>query len=271
MNPNKFLVTIEKLEEIDLYKKARVTNFLFPLKGFCVGIPNTFALEEIKEGYLYINQILDSESYQKLKRILKNITEKIKGIVFEDFGVITLAKELNLSQKLILYQTHFATNAKSINENLKFVDSIVIGTDITKEEMEQILEYTKKPLVHLLYGFIPAMYSRRTLLTNFAKEFQLTPKSDVWLEETISKKRFRAVENELGTMIYNDKYLNAQNHQLDDNKIFLYFIHPLFLRTQEKMKIIDDLVRNQKRDEKWEDEGFLNTKTIYRLKGDINE
>ena len=74
MNPNKFLVTIEKLEEIDLYKKARVTNFLFPLKGFCVGIPNTFALEEIKEN----NYVLTPGRYVGTEEIEDD------GIPFEE-------------------------------------------------------------------------------------------------------------------------------------------------------------------------------------------
>lgn len=268
MNPNKFLVTIEHLEEIDLYKKARVTNFLFPLKDFCVGFINTFNIEEIEEGYLYINRILDHQAYQKLREILKSLPTKIKGLVFEDFGVITLAKELKLNLELILYQTHFATNYQSINENLEFVNSLVISTDITKEEIDEILIYTKKPLVYVFYSIIPAMYSRRTLITNFAKQFNLTPQKILGLEEKITKKKFRAIENEYGTILYQDKYLNAQNHQIDDEKIRFYFLNPLLLTLEEKEELIYDLIHKKLRNKSYEEEGFLNKKTIYRLKGE---
>ena len=133
MNPNKLLVVITDLKQLSILKKARITNFLFPLKDYCVGYPNTFRLEEIEEeGYLYLNRILDNTAYENLKDVLLTLPSNIKGLVFEDFGVIILAKELNLDLELILYQTHFATNHQSINENLEFVDSIVISTDITK-------------------------------------------------------------------------------------------------------------------------------------------
>lgn len=65
VDKNKFLVTITDLEQIEVCKKARITNFLFPLKDYCVGYPKTFQIEEIKEEcYLYLNRILDSEAYE---------------------------------------------------------------------------------------------------------------------------------------------------------------------------------------------------------------
>lgn len=271
MNPNKFLVTITDIKDIDIYKKARVTNFLFPLKDFCVGFPNTFSLEQIESGYIYINRILDTKAYQDLKRLLKKIKNNIKGIVFEDFGVITIAKELQLTQQLILYQTHFATNYESINENLNYVDSVVIGTDITKEEIDEILKHTKKPLVYVLYSLIPAMYSRRTLLSNFTEEFNIEPTNNLDLEEQISKKKFQAVENDFGTILYHDKYLNAICHSVDDDKILFYFINPLFKSKEEKISLIEDLTKRNQKESIDEDMGFLNTKTVYRLKGDTNE
>ncbi len=270
MNPNKFLVTITNKNDIEIYKKARVTNFLFPLKDFCVGFPSTFSLEEINDGYLYINRILDTRSYQKLKQLLKKISPSIKGIVFEDYGIITLAKELNLKQELILYQTHFATNHESINEMLKYVNSLVIGTDITVEEIKIILEKIEKPLVFLLYGLVPGMYSRRTLLKNFAKQFSTPKKEIVVLEEQVSKKKFIAVENEYGTVLYHEKYLNAQ-HRIEDKNIKYYLINPLFLSKEEQKKMINAILQNETYTNLNNDFGFLDTKTIYKLKEEENE
>lgn len=269
MNPNKFLVIITELNQIDLFKKARITNFLFPLKDFCVGFPITFSIADIKEnGFLYINRILDSNSYTRLKEILKHTPKNIKGLVFEDFGVITLAKELKLKLELILFQTHFATNSKSINENLKFVDSLVIGTDITKEEINIILEKTEKPLVYFLYGLIPVMYSRRTLLTNFEEEFETEKETVVELNEHVSKKGFLAVENEYGTVLYNDKYYHGL-YEWKDDSIKYYLINTLFLKNEELEEILKRYQNKEKELKKNEDEGFLNIKTIYKIKEDV--
>jgi collagenase-like PrtC family protease len=266
MNPNKLLVTITDLQQIATCKKARITNFLFPLKDYCVGYPKTFKLEEIKEeGYLYLNRILDSAAYESLKEILKLLPLNIKGLVFEDFGVITLAKELNLKIELILYQTHFATNHQSINENLAFVDSIVISTDITKKEIDSILESTNKPLVYVLYSLIPAMYSRRTLLSNFEKEFHTENKSIVKLEEKITKNNFIAVENEYGTLLYYDKYLNGLDH-FDDSKIKFYLVNPVLMQSDELDDLLKNLINGTKKMTEKENRGFLDRETIYRLK-----
>jgi len=266
MNPSKFLVTITDLSQIELLKKASVTNFLFPLKDFCAGIPKTFSLDEITEpGYLYLNRILDTKSYEKLREVLSQLPKNIKGLVFEDFGLITLAKELKLPQELILYQTHFATNSESIKENLAFVDSIVISTDITEKEIQEILKNTPKPLVLVLYGLIPAMYSRRTLLTNFEKEFKTPEKSIVTLKDPISKNGFIAIENEYGTILYHDKYsYNAGNY--DQEKIKWYWIHPLLQTNQEIFSLLKDFEENHHELTEKESYGFLHQQTIYRLK-----
>lgn len=266
MNPNKCLVTITNLEQIAICKKASITNFLFPLKDYCVGYPTTFEIEEIKEeGYLYLNRILDTESYENLRPLLKNLPSHIKGLVFEDFGVITLANELNLNLELILYQTHFATNHQSINENLAFVDSIVISADITKKEIDEILKHTKKPLVYVLYSLIPAMYSRRTLLSNFEKEFNLESKNTVKLEEKISKNAFIAIENAYGTVLYHDKYLNGID-TFDDAKIKFYFINPVLMSNEEIDELLNSIINGTRKMTEKESRGFLDQETIYRLK-----
>ncbi len=266
MDKNKFLVTITDLKQIEICKKARITNFLFPLKDYCVGYPSSFLLSEIKEpAYLYLNRILDNKTYEELRNILKNLPNNIKGLVFEDLGIITLVKELNLQIELILYQTHFATNYQSINENLSFVNSVVISTDITKKEIEKILSHTTKPLVYVLYSLIPAMYSRRTLLTNFETEFQTDKKNVVTLEEKTSINNFIAVESEHGTMLYHDKYLNGMD-SFDDSKIKFYLINPVLCSNDKVESILNDYCNGTKKLELDENRGFLDQETIYRLK-----
>lgn len=261
---------ITDINQIEVCKKKNITNFLFPLKNFCVGYPKTFSLEEIAEGYLFINRILDTEAYLALKDLLKELSSSIKGIVFEDFGMITLAKELHLKQKLILYQTHFLTNNKSINEHLAFVDSLVIGTDITKEETSEILTKTQKPLVLFTYGLVPAMYSRRTLLSNYEKEFNLSKKTIANIREQTTKKGFIVVENEYGTVLYHENYVVNQM-KIEEENILFHLINPLFLTEEELEDVLEDLLKGKARHGEKEDQGFLNTKTIYRLKGDENE
>ena len=76
------------------YKKVSEVNFLFPLKGFNVGKPWLFTIDELPiDSYIYINRLLDEEGVTKLDSILANNIDKIKGIFFEDLGVLELIKE----------------------------------------------------------------------------------------------------------------------------------------------------------------------------------
>ena len=116
---NNILITINDINSIDKLKKLGITKYVFPLKDFCVGIPNTFLIEEIPcEGYLYINRILDNDGIDGLKEILRNIDSKIKGIIFDDLGVLEVIKDMDLEK--ILYLSHFNTNSESINIYLDY-------------------------------------------------------------------------------------------------------------------------------------------------------
>lgn len=268
---NKILYTITDINLISKLKKVGIENFLFPLKDFCVGFNNTYSMDEIKDfSFILINRILDNESLDKLEVILKNNSNKIKGIVYDDFGVLYLIKKLHLNVITINYQNHFGTNYKSINEHLKNNDSVVVSTDITKEEVDLICQKSIKPVTLFLFGLVQAMYSRRLLLSNFYSEFNIPYKNDVEIFEKISNNNFIMVENEYGTVGYQKKYYNG--FELIDNENVLYFIvNPIFLDEKNQIKLIDN-IKNKKFDLNISyDTGFLHKETIYKLKGDSNE
>ena len=266
MITNKILYIVKNIDNISDLKKVGVENFLFPLKDFCVGFNNTFRLDEIKDNeFILINRILDNESLDKLEDILKNNKNKIKGIVYDDFGVLHIINKLKLDVLKINYQNHFATNYKSINENLKFNDTVVVSSDITKEEIDEICSKTDKEVCLFLFGYLQAMYSRRKLLTNFYNEFDLDNENNLEILENISNNKFIMVENEYGTVGYQKKCYNG--FELLDSKNVMYFIvNPLFLSDEDEITLISD-IKNKKLTLNIDtDTGFLHKSTIYKLK-----
>lgn len=266
MITNKLLYIVNNLELILKLKKVFVSNFLFPLKDFCVGFENTYNLEEIlDDSFILINRILDNESLDKLENILKNNTKKIKGIVYDDFGVLHIIKKLDLDVITINYQNHFATNFKSINENLKYNDSVVVSSDITKEEIDEICKNTTKPVCLFVFGLLQAMYSRRLLLSNFSNEFDLEEEKIKEIYESISNNKFIMVENDYGTVGYQKNYYNGL--ELLDNENVLYFIiNPLFLSDDDQIRLIFDIENRCLTINVPYDTGFLYKSTIYNLK-----
>lgn len=259
MKNNKILITINKIEDINKLKELCITKFVFPLKDFCVGIPNTFLVSSIKEdGYLFINRILDNDGIDKLRNILNNLPSNIKGIIFDDLGIYELIKNLDIEK--ILYLSHFNCNKESINIYLDLVDTVIPSTDITKEELEYIVKNSKKELCLFTFGYVGVMYSRRLLIDNYSKYHNIPYENKITIENTNHK--FLVYENEYGTYFYYHNIFDGRS--LFDLNAKYYFINSVFLSTNDIIKVIN----NEKIDNT--DEGFLFKETIYKLKGDEN-
>lgn len=261
---NKFLVNIRKIEEIEEYKKVGVTTFLFPLASFCVGYESEFSLKEIENNgeenkYLLINRVLDCAAVDSLYKILKCF-KNIKGIVFEDIAVYNIAKKLNLNVELIYFPNHFNTNVSTVNFFLNRVDSVFIANELTKEEIKYITEKASKKVVLQVFGHNQVMYSRRKLLTNFSQEFEIPLHNPNTLIERVSKIRFKAIENEYGTVLYSGKIFNGlELLNLSNAKYF--YINTTFISLEDIINTIKEV-----KTELNTDNGFLEKETIYKLK-----
>jgi len=223
---SKILLYVQDVNHINDYRKVGVSTFLFALEGYCVGY-KTYSLEEIvnvkvSNKYILLNRILDCKDIDNLKSILNNLGG-IKGIVFEDIGIYQLVKDMKIDKELILFQNHFGTNSNSVNYWLDLVDSMFISNEITEKEIANILSNAKKEVCVHLFGYNQVMYSRRLLLSNWCQEFNITFKNTNIIEDVGSHIRFRAYENEYGTVMYSENIFNGRR-LLKYNNIKYFFI-----------------------------------------------
>jgi collagenase-like PrtC family protease len=261
---SKILIYVDDINHIDDYRKAGVSAFLFALEGYSVGY-NTYTLEEIEKievsnKYVMINRVLDCESVDSLKKVLPKLTN-VKGIVYEDIAVLNLIKELNLEVETIFYQNHFGTNTHSVNFWLDRVDSMFISNEITKEEIKNIVDNTSKKVVLHLFGYNQVMYSRRKLLSNWSEFFEIDKKNTNVLTDRATKVKFRAMENEYGTVMYSDKIFNGKELLNIDN-VKYYYVNT----TLVDHDMVMDFLTNNEHSSDMEDNGFLDRETIYKLK-----
>lgn len=258
-NYNKILIVLNNLELISKLKELGITNFVYPLRGLTVGIPNTFLVSEINEqGYIYINRILDNEGIDYLKSIKNDILSNanILGIIFDDLGVLEIFKNSNLEK--ILYLTHFNNNKESIKAYLNYVDNVIISTDITYEEIKEITCSLEDKVSLFTFGLVSAMYSRRLLIDNYAKFYHIEKTNPLVIENTMHK--LKIYENEYGTVVYHNNYFDGR--RLFDLPCKYYFYLPVFLSNEEVLKVLNDEI-----DCISTDEGFLEKPTIFKLKG----
>lgn len=259
------ILLIDNLEYINIAKEVGINTFLFPFKGYSLGFDNYFTLEEIKEenSYLYINKNLDNFDIDSLKEIFANLSSNIKGVFFEDLGLIPVLENTNLEK--IIFAHHLTTNFSSINNLLEFVNSVVISTDITKKEMQEILDKTNKPLGIFSFGLIPIMYSRRTLLTNYQKFYNLENRNNEIITEKITNTPLKFVENEFGTIAYLNKFYN--NLSLKHNNISFNLINTYGLDKDNFIELLNSIKLSLTPQFKNINitEGFLNEKTYFKL------
>ena len=256
MKTSKVLININSLSDIDVYKKVGITNFLFAVKDLSIGY-TAYDIDDIPDdSYLLINRVLDTKGINMFKAIIPKLN-RFKGIIFEDLGVYILMKDKDI--ELIWNQAHFATNYNSINYYLdNGCISAVISNEITKEEIEEIIDKANKPLVLNVFGKNMVMYSRRSLVSNFNKYNKLDDINNVNIDEEKTNTHFYLKEDTYGTAVFNNNYFNYINKlDIDDNKILYYLVYNLDL---EPSKIIDII-----NGEEYGNDGFLFKKTTYKM------
>lgn len=249
----KKLVTVTDLSIIDDLRENENIELLYPLKSFCVGYDLEFTIDKI-DDFVLVNRILDDFDLDKLKNILCNAN--IKGIVFDDLGIIDIVSNLNIKKILLL--DHLATNVRSINYYLEYVDSIVVSNDLTEDEIKYILDNVNKKLVVNVFGLKTLMYSRRKLLSNYEKYHDLDKIGKY--NAKIDNKYFKIVENDFGTKFYAGKYYNGLKLLNLDNVLYFWY-DPIGLKKDEILNIIlNNDIKNIDTDTL-----FLDKKTYYKV------
>ena len=257
----KLLVSINNIEDINDYKKVGISTFVFALKDYSIGYEKAFSLEEINNieetKYVLINQVLDNNKMDSLKDILPKI--KVDGFIFEDIGLINVFKELNIKGKKILFMNHFNCNFESINVWLDYVDSVFVSNELTYDEIEEITKKCKKEVVLHVFGYNQIMYSKRKLLSNYYKYNNKSIKYKNTIKDKASTTCFNVIEDLNGTILLSCKVFDGRR-LLDLENVLYYYMNTSYVDKEDVIKFIN----NENVDNT--DSGFLDKKTIYKLK-----
>ena len=263
MKRDKILLNVNNLGDIEKYEELGISNFLFALKDYSIGY-TSFSFEEISkingDVYVLVNRILtdeDIDNFLKLK-----IPTNIRGFVIEDIGLYYELKDSKY--ELINFQNHLNNNYMTVNYWLKLFDSLVVSTDITAEEICDIVNTSTKPLVINVLGYPMIMYSRRNLVTNYCKYYGKDIKKNLSVLEEISGNTFKLVDSPYGTSVFNGKISDYRElvNLLDYDKVKFYLINSEFMSFEE----VRDAIGGKPLQNAYD--GFLHKKTIYRVGGE---
>lgn len=260
---DKVLLCVQKTDDLDKYRELGVSNFLFPLEGFSIGY-DAFSFKDIekyaKSAYVLINRILTDEDIDTLLSL--TIPKNVVGFVIEDTGLMYELKDKGY--ELISFQNHLNNNYETINYWLDYFDSVVLSTDITKDESLEILKNSTRPLVVPMFLVPIIMYSRRRLVSNYYEHegIEHAPNTKISISEM--EIEFNLVESEYGTAIFDKDAIDAREliSEVEEKQIKYYLVCTKFFDC--------DTIKNVLNGEYIDGvgSGFLHKKTVYRI-GDI--
>lgn len=276
------------IENKELLKNT--DGLILSLKDYSVQSSKTYTLEEIKsvtennsspEIFVNVNKNFFNNDIEELKKTLLELDKlNLTGIFFYDLAVLELKKELNLKTDLVWNQTYMVNNYKTCDYYYsKGVKYAALSKEITLEEILEIIEKSKiTPLVETFR--IPSVaFSKRSLLTNYYKDLNKSPKKDLIITEKATETDYLVEEDNLGTNFYLNKITNASSiikslYQASCPYIILreYGIEEeLFINIlSDTKKYIEGNCQDEEYIEKYKSLGdftnFFFKKTIYRVK-----
>ena len=277
----KILIYPKNLEEIENTKEL-VDGFIIGIKDMSVNanmyIDDLSVLKNInKDIFISLNKNMHNGDLEKLKNILIDLNNyNIKGVLYYDVAVLTIYKSLDLNYDLVWAQEHLTTNSRTINYWNKFgVNYTYLSSDITEKEIIEISKNTKSKLIVNLFGYLPMFVSKRHIVKNYLEYFKLSDDSSVNYM-TKESKTYPIIDNNIGTSVYSNNILNGIKTSL--NIDIDYIVLNSFDIELSKFIDVIKMFKSVNKDNVNEyeekinnmfnnvDNGFLNTKTIYKVK-----
>ena len=281
----KKLIIIPNSKEIIDKTRKEIDGFIIGIENlctnicFCINKDNINILNELKdkEIFISINKNISDNELDLVKDYLILLNNySIKGILIYDIGIFNLYKKLDLNYEIYWSQEHLTTNYASINYwNNEGFNGVYLSNDITKEEIKEILDNIDCKTMMTIFGYIPMFVSKRHIVDNYLDYFSLNDNSKInYIEK--EDKLYPIVDNNIGTICFNSNILNGIRAYLDLN-IDYCILDSFNIDSHKFIKVIEyfkdvDIKNINKLEEKINkmfkniDDGFLNTKTIYKVK-----
>lgn len=218
-----------------------------------------------KEIFVSLNKLMHNNDLEHLRMVMNKLKSKDVKILFYDMAVFNIAKELDMIDKLVIYQDHL--NASILSN--KFYNDLgirgsYITSDITGDELLDIKKNSNMSIMFMVYGYIPIFYSRRYLISNYLKYIGDKKKGNEYSIVSDTGIEYPIDEEEYGTTIYTNKEINLINYLDKINDIDYIVMRSNKINDDKFNLMVDKFINKDKMDNCYL--GFFNTKTIYKVK-----
>ena len=269
---SKSIVSVNSFEQMnrlmdkDIYGIMLCINKLSVNSSFYVNIDDISKINfKDKKIYIVMNKIMHNNDLDIVRNNLSRLKDMDVKILFYDMSVYNISKELDMVDKLVIYQDHL--NASILSNKFYYdlgITGSYISSDITGEELLEIKNNSKMEIYFTGYGYVPIFYSRRYLIKNYLK---FIDKEDMVGKYSIISDmdtEYRIVEEDYGTTIYSEYPVNLINYMDYLNDIDYLILNSNLIDDNEFEMMVDKFINKDKMDDCYL--GFFNKKTIFKVK-----
>lgn len=241
---------------VDLITKENIrtdVDYLIGLNNFSYNTLYKFQLEEVLEiiSFLHcknivcgvnLEKIMFDQDLENLKNVLVLLEKaSVDFITYSDLGVYQLVKELKLNINTIYHASTLITNYHDIELILLENSNVILGKEISFEELKFIDHKLSKKTYIDAFGKFPIFYSRRKLISTYFefREINDNPKDlDYTLIEEFRDEEYPITEEESFT-VYDTAYYCLGNELKELNNIEKVYLSSNFISEEEYNKVID--------------------------------
>ena len=269
---SKLIVTVNSLEQLDELLDKNIYGVMLYIDKLSVNSSFYINIDDIdkidfkgKMVYLCMNKIMHNNDLDLVRENLTRLKDMDVKILFYDMSVYNIAKELDMVDKLVIYQDHL--NASILSNKFYYdlgIKGSYISSDITGEELLEIKKNSNMDIYFMGYGYAPIFYSRRYLIKNYLK---FIDKEDMVGNYSIVNDmdiEYPIREEDYGTTIYSDKVVNLINYLDYLSDIDYIVMNSNLIDNDEFIRMVDKFINRDKMDDCYL--GFFNTKTIFKVK-----
>ena len=214
---------------------------------------NWLTSNTVKPVFLKLLPLYHDQDYAGLKKLLQDV-RGIKGLIFEDLGLIPLVKELNIDYEMIYDPGTFNT----VKEDALYfkntrVACLTISREISLKEIDNMLvDNQEMDYAYHAYGYLPMFYSLRKHLDNFSHYEpigDLNFRNDLSIKEETRQEHYPIYEDNYGFYVFRDKIQNIYDFVSHFSKIKYLILDRIFIDKETYQDVIDLYMNRMKRDD----------------------
>jgi len=217
----KIVLSLNKKEYLYDYVSMGIEYFV--LGGdYSFYAPYIFSLSQIKEMierypkvhfYVAVNALYDQHEIKDVENYIQQLSSlNIKGLLFQDFGVLQIVNEHGYHFDMMYAPETLNTNAKTLNVlQQQGVTSACLASVIPLAEQKLMKQETHIPVMIKGHGVEYIAASKRKLLSNYQKasglDFDLSSQTNLTLQAQQSDYLFQVYEDQRGMHVFSQTRL----------------------------------------------------------------